>query len=164
MFLQLFQYNLLLSPNGTLSLVGDWRPASYNSGLDRENRKWTFGKFIWEGKEIKSEGNPIVLQKCLKKLEQQWLKMTSYLAYKLPLVRYSVGQEIAWVSMPRESAQASEAGGKDAVVSKTRYYTGPSLPTVCVMGRNVYNSCQWLCTCYMVISVLDTLYAYCHLL
>lgn len=143
MLLLLFQYNLLLSPIGALSLVGDWRLASFNSGLDQGNRKRTFGKFIWEGREIKTEGNPIVLQKCLKKLEQRWLKMTFYLAHKLPLVWHSVGQKIAWVSVCRESAQASEAESKDIVVSKTRHYAGPSLREVCVLGRNVSNSYQW---------------------
>lgn len=154
--LLLFQYNLLLSPNGALNLVEDWRPVSFNSDLDRGNRKWTFGKFIWEGREIKTEGNPIVLQKCLKKLEQWWLKMTSYLAYKLSLVQHSVGQETASVSLPRKSAQVSEAEGKDAVVSKKRYYPGPSLPKVCVLRINVYNSYQWLCTFYMLKTVKHT--------
>lgn len=51
--------------------------------------------------------------------------MTSYLAYKLSLIQHSVGQKIAWVSVPRKPVQISEAEGKDVVVSKKRYYPGP---------------------------------------
>ena len=45
-------------------------------------------------------------------------------------------------SLSGESAQASEAEGKDRVVSKMGHYPGPSLPKVCILGRNTYNSYQ----------------------